>query len=163
MIVGVISDTHGRLDPAIKARFAGVDHVIHAGDVGEQAILEQLHALAPVTVVRGNSGDHPWGDALPDAATVVFDGVPVLVVHNRVMLETFAAPQLLEMTKVHCGIVICGHTHVAEIGTEDGILYLNPGSASLPRYETPRSVALLRIADGAYAAEIYTLGSDLLF
>lgn len=162
MIVGVISDTHGRLDPAVEALFAGVDHVIHVGDVGGQAIIEVLLALAPLTVVGGNCDKDPWGKSLPDSTTVVLDGVTVLVGHDRVMLEALGVPLLHQVIQAHSGAVVYGHTHVAEVNTEHGVLYLNPGSASLPRYELPRSVALLRIEKGVCTAKIHRLGWDML-
>ena len=72
MLIGVISDTHGRLDPAVEEVFASVGHIIHAGDVGDEVILARLGAVAPLTAVRGNCDDAPWGLALPLVASEVF-------------------------------------------------------------------------------------------
>ena len=162
MLIGVISDTHGRLDPAIEEIFAGVERIVHAGDVGDGAILAQLSAIAPLTAVRGNCDDAPWGLALPLAATEVFEGVRVVVVHDRVMLEVYAKPEVRDAMSSGVGVLIHGHTHVAEASHEQETLCLNPGSASLPHYELPRSVALLRIEDGECSVEIRGLGHDLL-
>jgi Domain of unknown function (DUF3387)/Calcineurin-like phosphoesterase superfamily domain len=96
MLIGVISDTHGRLDPAVEELFAGVERIFHAGDVGAEAILARLRAIAPLTAVRGNCDDAPWGLALPCVASEVLEGVRVVVVHDRVMLDVYASPELRE-------------------------------------------------------------------
>ena len=162
MLIGVISDTHGRLDPTVEKVFAGVDRIVHAGDVGDEAILARLSAIAPLTAVRGNGDDAPWGLALPGVASEVLEGLRLVVVHDREMLEVYAKPELREAMSDGVGVLIHGHTHCAEVGREQGTLCLNPGSASLPHYELPRSVALLRIDDGECSVEIRGLGHDLL-
>jgi putative phosphoesterase len=162
MLIGVISDTHGRLDPTVEEVFAGVDRIVHAGDVGDEAVLARLSAIAPLTAVRGNCDDAPWGLALPLVATEVLGGVRLAVVHDRVMLEVYAKPELREAMSAGIGVLIHGHTHCAEVGREEDTLCLNPGSASLPHYELPRSVALLRIDDGECSVQICGLGHDLL-
>ena len=161
MLIGVISDTHGRLDPEVEEVFAGVERIFHAGDVGDEAILDRLGAIAPLTVARGNCDDAPWGLALPGVASEVLRGVRVVVVHDRVMLDVLAAPELRAAMSTGVGVLIHGHTHVAEVSREQDTLVLNPGSATLPHYELP-SVALLRIDDGECSAEIHELGHDLL-
>ena len=162
MVIGVISDTHGRLDPRIEEVFAGVERIVHAGDVGDEAVLARLSAIAPLTAVRGNCDDAPWGLALPGVASEVLEGVRMAVVHDREMLDVYAKPELREAMSSGVGVLIHGHTHYAEVSREQDTLCLNPGSASLPHYELPRSVALLRIDDGACSAEIRGLGHDLL-
>ena len=163
MLIGVVSDTHGRLDPAVDGLFAGVERIFHAGDVGDEAVLARLRAIAPLTAVRGNCDDAPWGLALPCVASEVLEGVRVVVVHDRLMLDVYASPELLEvMMSGGVGVLIHGHTHCAEVSREHCTLCLNPGSASLPHYELPRSVALLRIDDGDCSVEIRGLGHDLL-
>jgi putative phosphoesterase len=162
MLIGVISDTHGRLDPAVAEVFAGVDHIVHAGDVGDEAIVERLREIAPITAVRGNCDDAPWGLALPCTASEPFDGVRVTAVHDLDMLEVLAPPELRLVMRDAGAVVISGHTHFAETVSEDGVLYLNPGSASLCWYERPRSVALLRLQSGQPEVQFVELGSDLL-
>ena len=162
MLIGVLSDTHGRLDPAVEEFFAGVERIFHAGDVGDESILSRLSVIAPLTAVRGNCDDAPWGLALPLVASEVLAGVRVVVVHDRVMLDVYAKPELREAMSSGVGVLIHGHTHVAEASREQDTLCLNPGSASLPHYELPRSVALLRIDEGDCSVEIRGLGHDLL-
>ena len=161
LLVGVLSDTHGKLDPAIIELFAGCDHIVHAGDVGDLDILEQLCALAPVTAVRGNCDKEGWS-GLPEAATATFDGMVVHVRHDLVMAEAFDVPTLAAMRDADRGVVICGHTHRPHVEQRGGVLYLNPGSASVRPYERPRSVALLRIEWRRCEAEICELGRDML-
>jgi putative phosphoesterase len=141
LLVGVLSDTHGKLDPAIIELFSGCDHIIHAGDVGDHDILAQLGALAPVTAVRGNCDKEGW-TGFPEASTATFDGIAVHVRHDLVMAEAFDVPTLTAMRDADRGVVICGHTHQPFVEHRAGVLYLNPGSASIPPYERPRSVAL---------------------
>ena len=161
MLVGVLSDTHGKLDPAIIELFAGCDHIIHAGDVGDHDILSQLGALAPVTAVRGNCDKEGW-TGFPEAVTATFDGLAVHVRHDLGMAEALDAPALTAMCDAGRGVVICGHTHQPLIEHRAGVLYLNPGSASIPPYERPRSVALLRIEWRRCEAEICDLERDML-
>ncbi len=156
VLVGVLGDTHGRLDSAIVDLFDGCNHIIHAGDVGNRAILERLCSLAPLTAVCGNS-DGGNLDDLPDMATVTLGGVTVLVRHDAVMVEALDAAFLETMRAAGRGVVICGHTHVPAIERRDGVLYLNPGSASMRHYEVPRSVAVLQIERGECVAEILEL------
>ena len=101
--------------------------------------------------------------ALPGVASEVLEGVTLVVVHNdRVMLDVYASPDVREAMSGGIGVLIHGHTHCAEVGREQDTLCLNPGSASLPHYELPRSVALLRIDEGGCSVEIRGLGHDLL-
>lgn len=161
LLVGVLSDTHGKLDPAILVLFAACDHIVHAGDVGEQAILERLRAVAPLTAVCGNcdGGSVP---GLPESATMTLEGVTVLIRHDLKMVEALDAPVLGAMRQAGSGVVICGHTHLSAVERRDGVLYLNPGSAGLRRDESPRSVALLRVERRQCQAEIRELGWDVL-
>jgi putative phosphoesterase len=161
MLVGILSDTHGKLDPAIVELFADCDHIIHAGDVGDHDILAQLGALAPVTAVRGNCDKEGW-IGFPEAVTATFDGMTVHVRHDLVMAEAFDVPTLTAMRDADRGVVICGHTHQPLIEQRAGVLYLNPGSASIPPHERPCSVALLRIEWRRCEAEICELGRDML-
>ena len=97
VLVGVLSDTHGKLDPAIVELFAGCDHIVHAGDVEDRAILERLTALAPVTAVHGNDVEGTCA-GLPECATVVFDGFSLHVRHDLVMIEASTRPSLPRCT-----------------------------------------------------------------
>ena len=133
---GAISDTHGYLDPQVLTEFAGVAHIIHAGDVMDGAILEQLAAVAPVTAVAGNMDDGKLGK-LPREVAGKVAGVRFIVGHKRKRLL-----KRLDLGKIDGvgrhespDLVVCGHDHLPAVEWVDGTLYLNPGSASAPHFE----------------------------
>ena len=146
--IGVISDTHGYLDPVIVELFRGVTHIIHAGDVVDPAIVDTLGAVAPLTAVAGNVDDGALAKSLPREATGEVGGVRFLVGHKRKrLLKRLAAG------KVTVGapgeppdLVVFGHEHVPSAVWIDGTLYLNPGTASSPEEEDDGpSVAVVEV------------------
>jgi uncharacterized protein len=141
--VGVLSDTHGHLYPRVKQLLMGVDHIVHAGDVGSAQLLADLKTLAPVTAVRGNCDLDAWAQTLPLSAELELGGVRILVGHiaGRLDLKPGAAGQ----DEGSFAAVITGHSHMAAMETRDGVLHLNPGSAGPRRYGRPRTVARLTI------------------
>jgi len=153
--VGIISDTHGLFDPRVVTVFAGVDLILHAGDVGTLAVLDNLMAIAPVTAVRGNVDYDAWAWELPQEAVVELNGRRLLVAHIK--------EDLLRRRDPECegfSAVVTGHSHAPAIGRRGGVLYLNPGSAGRRRFHLPRAVALLTIPADAGApleAEIVIL------
>ena len=148
--IGVISDTHGLLRWEAELALAGVDHIIHAGDIGAPEILERLQRIAPVTAVRGNNDKGPWADPLPATAIVDICGQRLYVLHDIAHLD---------VDPVMNGIaaVIAGHSHKPEVTEKDGVLFLNPGSAGPRRFTLPVAVAKLFVEDGAVRAEIVNL------
>jgi putative phosphoesterase len=146
-IVGIISDTHGLLRPeAIKA-LAGSRFIVHGGDVGNQDILGTLAAIAPVTVVRGNTDYDPWARRLPRTAVLDVDGVRIYAVHDIATLD-------IDPPAAGVNVVVFGHSHQPAIEERGGVMYLNPGSAGPRRFNLPVSVARLAIDNGAATAEI---------
>lgn len=147
--VGVVSDTHGHLYGEVRRALEGVDHIIHAGDVGSPQVLADLRGIAPVTAVRGNCDYDSWAQALPLQAEVELAGVRILVGHVAAQLrERLAAGKVSAVRPVGprgFDVVITGHTHLAAMETRDGILHLNPGSAGPLRFGRPRTVARLTI------------------
>lgn len=140
--IGVISDTHGLVRPAALAALAGVDHIIHAGDVGGSEVFEALAAIAPVTAVRGNNDRDGWGRRLPLSALVELGGRRIFVLHDRADLE-------LDPATARVDVVITGHSHRPAESREDGVLFLNPGSAGPRRFSLPITLARLHLrADG---------------
>jgi putative phosphoesterase len=151
LVVGVISDTHGHLYPEVKELLAGVDHIIHAGDVCTPSLLSELRAIAPLTVVRGNCDAGPWADAIPVRAELELGGARILIGHIGGRLREEAASRGSGRGGVD--VVISGHSHQALVEQKDGVLYVNPGSAGPRRYGRPRTMAFLRIApDSAEAS-----------
>jgi uncharacterized protein len=134
--IGVVSDTHGYLDPQVLEAFAGVDHIIHAGDVMDAGVLEALAAVAPVTAVSGNMDDGKLGK-LPREVAGKVGGVRFIVGHKRKRLLKRLSQGKIEGIGKHDlpELVICGHDHLPAVEWVDGTLFLDPGSASAPHYE----------------------------
>jgi putative phosphoesterase len=150
MLIGVLSDTHGLLRPEVLPALAGVEHILHAGDVGDPAILKRLGEVAPVTAIRGNVDVSGECSLLPATEAVELGGVLVYMLHSLADLDL--NPKAAEM-----GVVVFGHSHQPSVEWRDGVLYLNPGSAGPRRFKLPVTVALLRIEDGVAGAEIVRL------
>ena len=155
MRVGLISDTHNRFDPGVVTIFAGVDHILHAGDVGLPAIMQQLEAIAPVTIVGGNTDDPGWG--YPDTALVVLDGIRFLV-HHIVDPGHPSAVVRRALVQHRPDAVVYGHTHQSSQQTIGGIRYLNPGSAGQSRFHLPRTVMVLTLSGGGIDLGLHVLG-----
>ena len=137
--IGVISDTHSLLRPQALAFLRGCDQILHAGDIMEPAILEELRALAPVTAVRGNNDRGPWADRLRETELVRFEDVFVYVIHDLGQLD-------IEPRAAGVRVVVAGHSHKPSLEERDGVLFINPGSAGPRRFKLPISVAELVIS-----------------
>ena len=146
--IGAISDTHGLLRREALNALEGSDLIIHAGDVGNPAILTALKRIAPVTAVRGNIDTEDWAKALPEAATLEVGGLVILTLHN------------VEHLRIHsqnADIVIFGHSHNPHSKFHDQTLFFNPGSAGPRRFKLPVSVGRLTIESGKIKGEILIL------
>jgi putative phosphoesterase len=151
--VGVLSDTHGHLYPQVSRLLQGVDHIIHAGDIGSPHVLTGLRAIAPVTAVRGNCDHYDWAATLPTEAEVEMAGVRILVGHIAGHLrETLAR-------KPGFRVAVTGHTHRAASEERDSVLHLNPGSAGPERFGHPRTMALLHITPAAPQTQLAQAGA----
>lgn len=146
-LVGIISDTHGHLRPEVAEAFAGVDLIIHAGDIGNNEVLEALRAIAPVHAVRGNM-DGGWAYGLPATEVVEVGEVLIYVLHDAYLLN-------LDPAAAGFVAVINGHTHRAAVEKRKGVLFLNPGSAS--PHSSSGTVALLRIRGTSLMPEVVEL------
>jgi putative phosphoesterase len=152
-LVGVISDTHGLLRDEALAALAGVDLIVHAGDIGEPAILEALAAIAPVTAVRGNNDHGAWAEALPERAELVVGGARLLVIHDVNELASRGAPAELG----RFAAVIAGHSHRPRNEVIDGVLRFNPGAAGPRRFRLPVSVGVISVAGGGVHGRVIEL------
>lgn len=148
--VGVISDTHGMLRPAALDALQGVDHILHAGDVGRVEVLEALAELAPVTAVRGNVDYGDLRYALRAIQAVELGGVWIYMLHDLGSLD-------LDPAAGGFGVVVSGHSHRPAIEQRNGVLYLNPGSAGPRRFTLPVSLARLEIVAGQAQARLISL------
>jgi len=136
--LAVLSDTHGVLRPSVIERIQGVDYILHAGDVGDPAILEALRAIAPVTAIRGNVDTSAWARVLPETETFTADSHSFYLIHNLDEID-------LDPRAAGFAGVIYGHSHRPSIKYHDGVLYLNPGSIGPRRFSLPISFATLEI------------------
>lgn len=138
--VGLISDTHGLLRPEVFEVFAGVDLILHAGDVGDDDILDELATIAPVYAVRGNT-DRVDNPRLPESVELEINGVTVHVSHGH---EVGAKPITL-MAAYPARVIVYGHTHRELITRDGGQLVVNPGAAGARRFDLLPCVGILRI------------------
>jgi hypothetical protein len=138
MIIGVISDTHGLLRPEAVAALKGVDHILHAGDVGDPAILETLRAIAPVTAIRGNIDEYGACGHLAPVEVVEMGGATFYMLHDGKRLD-------VDPVAAGFAAVISGHTHQTKIDWRKGVLYFNSGSAGPRRFELPVTVGKIEI------------------
>ena len=142
--IGLVSDTHDLLRPEVLDFLRGSDHIVHAGDICDESVLQALAALAPLTAVRGNNDRGAWAARLPEAETVQLAGVKLHVVHD---LKELALP-------VGARVVVSGHSHQPRVEERDGVLYVNPGSAGPRRFRLPISAGELRVAAGQVSAHL---------
>ncbi len=148
--LGVIADTHGQLRPEALALLGPVDRILHAGDLDEVSVLEQLRSLGAVTVVRGNMDRGAWARALPESATITVAGFRLHIVHDLSRLDI--DPRAEGVTAV-----VHGHTHRPHNELRDGILYFNPGSAGPRRHGGAVSVGKLYLGPQGISGEILVL------
>ena len=149
-IVGLISDTHGLLRPEAVAALAGSDLIVHAGDIGNWAVLDGLTRIAPVKAVTGNVDRGKWFLGLPTTEVIECGGVWLCARHDLGTLDIDPAVRGF-------AAVISGHSHQPLIREMDGVLYVNPGSAGPRRFKLPVAVGRLKISDGRVTAEIVEL------
>ena len=148
--IGVISDTHGLLRPEALKALEGVELIIHAGDIGDLKILRRLERIAPVHAVRGNTDRGDWASSLPRTRVVEVGGVHLYVLH-----ELFA----LDLDPAAAGIaaVIYGHSHSPHLERQNGVLFLNPGSAGPRRFTLPVTLARIKLQDDFLEPELVAL------
>lgn len=148
--IGLISDTHGLLRPAVHDALAGVSLILHAGDVGGDEILDELAIIAPVMAVQGNC-DAPWDPRLKPALDLELGGLRVHVSHGHEL----GRPKPAAVAKAYdADVCVYGHTHRQVIERVGGRLVVNPGAAGERRFDLAASVAVLTIRDGVALVEL---------
>lgn len=150
MRIGLISDTHGLLRPEAIEALRGSDHILHAGDIGDYAILGALESIAPLTAIRGNNDTDAWSRDLPETRLVHLGGVAIYMLHD---LKALAA----RPAGAPINVIVAGHSHKPLVETRHGVLLVNPGSAGRRRFKLPVTVAELRLDEGHVAARIVPL------
>jgi len=152
-VVGLISDTHGVVRASVHGALAGVELILHAGDVGGDAILDELALIAPVLAVYGNT-DPPGDPRLAASIERTIGGVTIHVSHGH-ELGSPTPEKLLE--RYAAEVIVYGHTHRQLVARADGRLVVNPGAAGARRFKLEPSVARLTIADGRAEVELVSL------
>jgi uncharacterized protein len=147
--IGIISDTHGLLRPEAERRLAGVDHIVHAGDIGRPEIVDALRKIAPVTAIRGNVDTGEWAREYADTELVRLAGKSIYILHD---LNTLHIDP-----RADTDVIVSGHSHVPKIQRIDGILYLNPGSAGPRRFALPITLATIDVTPDGMRPEIHDL------
>ena len=145
MLIGVISDTHGLLRPEAVAALRGVEHILHAGDVGDIAVLDALQEIAPVTAIRGNVDVSGACAKLPATDVVELGDKLFYLVHSVHDLD-------INPVVAGVAVVVSGHSHRASVEVRDGVVYFNPGSAGPRRFSLPVTVGFVTVEDGVEAS-----------
>jgi uncharacterized protein len=148
--IGVISDTHGLLRPEIGPLFAGVDHIIHGGDIGNPDIVPALRKIAPVTAVRGNVDKGEWASEFAETELIKLAGVSIYVLHDLNTLQIDPGVNGID-------VVISGHSHAPMARKVNSVLYLNPGSAGRRRFRLPVTLATIDVGPGGLQPVIHKL------
>jgi putative phosphoesterase len=150
IVVGVISDTHGLLRPEAIRALRGANMIIHAGDVGNPAVIEELRGVAPTFVVRGNIDKEHWAATLPMTAVVEVGERLFYVLHEISQLD-------FDPAAAGFAAVVFGHSHVPSMESREGVLFLNPGSAGPRRFKLPVAIARVRVSGERMDSEIVEL------
>src|SRR5215217_6432318 len=148
-LIGVISDTHGLVRPEAVEALSGVDMILHAGDIGNAAVLDKLGQIAPVVAVRGNNDRGEWAESLPQWEVVEIGAVSIYMLHDVKEIDISPAGAFQ--------VVISGHSHKPAVEERRGVLYVNPGSAGPRRFNLPVSLAHLKIEGSAVNAKLIEL------
>ncbi len=152
-VVGLISDTHGLVRADVHRALAGVELILHAGDVGGDEVLDELELIAPVLAVYGNT-DPPGNPRLAESIERTIGGLHIHVSHGH-ELGGPTPKKLLE--RYAAGVIVYGHTHQQFVSHADGRLVVNPGAAGARRFNLVPSVARLTIANGAVDVDLVSL------
>ena len=150
MRIGVISDTHGLLRPEAVRALQGAEHILHAGDVGDPAILDALRTIAPVTAIRGNIDERKACSFLPPTEVIELHGHTCYMLHDAKQLD-------LDPTAAGFAAVISGHSHKPRIEWRKGVLFFNPGSAGPRRFSLPVTVGWITTTEVGLTPEIVEL------
>ena len=150
IVVGIIADTHGLLLPAAIKALESVDLIVHAGDIGNTEVLDNLKSIAPVYAVRGNMDIIEGLRELPETEVVEVGDILLYVIHNIHRLD-------IVPSKAGFDAVIFGHLHCPSLSEKEGVLFLNPGSAAQPRRNYPASLALLHVNGDSMKAKIVNI------
>ena len=157
MLLGVVSDTHGYLDPRVLKLLEGVDHILHAGDIGDASIIEDLACIAPVTTVRGNNDKTGQSSLFPEEVTVELGGRTVYLTHQVKVPKEPEDPANKRYTDAGIDVVVYGHSHIAFQKTLGPVLFFNPGAAGKRRFKLVPSLGTLELTRETIAGTVIPL------
>lgn len=158
--IGVIADTHGLFDPAVRRHFKGVDHILHAGDIGDRSVIEQLERIAPVTAVSGNVDDNEQS-GFPSEVVIELAGRRIAIRHILYEGGKLTKEGRAFLQENQPDLCIFGHTHRPKVEWFGDTLLFNPGSAGPRRFSLPRGVGVLRLEKGQFVPSYIVLGQCL--
>ena len=158
--IGVIADTHGLFDPAIRQHFKGVDHILHAGDIGKRSVIEQLEQIAPVTAVSGNIDDDEQS-GFPSEAVIDLAGCRIAIRHILYEGGKLTRDGRAFLDREQPDICIFGHTHQPKKELFGDTLLFNPGSAGPKRFSLPRGIGLLTIQREKFLPKLIRLNDNV--
>ncbi len=148
MLVGVVSDTHSYLDPRAVPLLQGVNHILHAGDIGDAAIIDRLAEIAPVTTVRGNNDKAGPESLFPEDATLELGDCLVYLTHQVKLPKDENDPKMRPFLEMGATVVVSGHSHMPLQRRVGPVLFFNPGAAGKRRFKLLPSVGVLTLEEG---------------
>ena len=157
MLLGVVSDTHGYMDPRVAPLLVGVDHILHAGDIGKGDIINQLAQIAPITAVRGNNDRDPPESLYPEEATLELGGCRIYLTHQVKVPKDCSSRLMKPYCETGVHVVVSGHSHIALQRQLGNVLFFNPGAAGKRRFNVVPSIGLLEVADGQVYGRVVPL------
>ena len=157
MLLGVISDTHGYLNPQVAELLRGVEHILHAGDIGDAGIIDELSSIAPVTAVRGNNDRTGPASFYPEKVTLELAGLIILLTHQVNVPMVVDDPRIKPYLDASVDVVVFGHSHIALQRRLGPVLFFNPGAAGKRRFKLVPSIGTLSLGEGDVQGTIYQL------
>ena len=157
MLLGVVSDTHGYLNPQVPELLRGVEHILHAGDIGDPDIIDKLSIIAPVTAVRGNNDRTGPASFYPETVTLELAGLTILLTHQVNVPKELSDPRFQPYLDASVDVVVFGHSHIALQRTLGPVLFFNPGAAGKRRFKLVPSIGTLSLLEGDIQGTIYQL------
>ncbi len=159
--IGLLSDTHGYLDPKIFTYFAEVDEIWHAGDIGSIEVIDQLKTFKPVRAVFGNIDDHVIRREVPEFNRFTIEHVNVLITHIGGKPGKYSTPAFNELEKEAPNLFICGHSHIllVKMDPKYSMLWMNPGACGIKGFHSVKTLLRFSItADRIHDLEVIELG-----
>ena len=163
MLVGVVSDTHGYIDPRAVLLLQGVDHILHAGDIGDAAIIDRLAEIAPVTTVRGNNDKSGPESLFPENATLELGDCLVYLTHQVKLPKDENDPKMRPFLEMGATVVVSGHSHIPLQERLGPVLFFNPGAAGRRRFKLLPSIGALTLEDSKAEGTLIPLEGVAVF